>query len=342
MSRETYEWLNTMILVGYTDQRGHAWHYKVDLQSLEPNHYPGAIPVEDVERRLFNFEFVEAPVYYLVNGEFVKSTVGRKGMLTSDTNEDLGSFKSGYQGHDYREWLLENVSLVLDDAKDELGIGSAGLLRSRGVAFVSIEVPQNIVTPEGVEFRPNLLATTSFDGTVATTYKRVNTRVVCDNTQELALSEVGQEFKAKHTRYSGMKIHNAREALEIVHTMSDDFAAEVAQLAAWKVSDAEFETVLTKLVPVNDELSKAGITRAENKRNELLTLWRHDDRVAPWKGTALGATQAFNTWNQHYATIRKGVPRAVRNMENVLNGKLRAGDVEVLDVLRGMQLTPAA
>jgi phage/plasmid-like protein (TIGR03299 family) len=340
MSRETYEWLNEMILIGYTDERGHAWHYKQDLQSLEPNHYPGAIPVDDVERRLFNFEFIEAPVGYLIDGEWVLSTEGRKGMLTSDTHEDLGSFKSGYQGHGYNEWLLENVALVLDDS-DELGIGSAGLLRKRGVAFVSIEVPKNIITPEGVEFRPNLLATTSFDGTVATTYKRVNTRVVCDNTQEMALSEEGQQFKTKHTRYSGLKIHNAREALQIVHSMSDDFAAEVAALTAWKVSDAEFESVLTKLVPINDELSKAGITRGENKRNDLLTLWRHDDRVAPWKGTAFGAVQAFNTWNQHYATIRKGVPRGVRNMENVLNGKLRAGDVEVLDTLRGMQITAA-
>ena len=336
MSRETYEWLNEYMLVGFTDERGTAWHYRQDLQSLEPNHYPGAIPVEDVERRLFNFEFVEAPVYYLLDGEFVKSTVGRKGMLTSDTQEDIGSFKSGYQGHAYKEWLLENIALVLDDS-DELGIGSAGLLRNRGVAFVSIEVPKNIVTPEGVEFRPNLLATTSFDGTVATTFKRVNTRVVCDNTNEMALAEIGQEFKTKHTRYSGLKIQNAREALQIVHTMSDDFAQEVAELTAWKVSDAEFESILTKLVPINDELSKAGITRGENKRNELLTLWRHDDRVAPWQGTAFGAIQAFNTWNQHYSTIRKGVPRGVRNMENVLNGKLHGGDVEVVEQIRALQ-----
>jgi phage/plasmid-like protein (TIGR03299 family) len=340
VSRETYEWLNTNILVGYTDSKGTAWHYKIEYQSGEPNHYPGAIPLDDVERRLFNFEFVKRPVFYqMEDGTFVPSTEGRYGQLTSDTNEDIGSFKSGYEGHAYREWLLENVALALDDAREELGIGSAGLLRKRGVAFVSIEVPENIVTPEGVEFRPNLLATTSFDGTVATTYKRCNTRVVCDNTNELALSEIGQEFKAKHTRYSGFKIHNAREALNIVHTMSDDFAREVAELTSWKVSDTQYEALLTRLVPINDELSKAGITRAENKRNDLLSLWRMDERVAPWKGTAFGAVQAFNTWNHHFATIRKGVPRGVRNMENVLNGKLHDGDVEVVEVLR--ELAPA-
>jgi hypothetical protein len=35
------------------------------------------------------------------------------------------------------------------------------------------------------------------------------TDTVCDNTRELALSETGQQFKVKHTRYSRMR-HAAR------------------------------------------------------------------------------------------------------------------------------------
>lgn len=332
MSRETSEWLNTMILIGYTDKRGNAWHYRLEDQGDESNHYPGPIPLDDIERRLFNFEFVEAEVLYrLPDGTVVESTENRKGMLTSDKHEDLGSFKSGYQGHGYNDWLLDNVGLILDD---ELGIGSAGLLRKRGVAFVSVEVPENIVTPEGVEFRPNLLATTSFDGTIATTYKRCRTDVVCDNTRDMALSEEGQQFKAKHTKYSGFKIRDARDALAVVHTMEEDFRNEIAALCAQKVTDRQFQALLTKLVPINDEMAKAGLTRADKKRQELWGLWRNDLRVAPWKGTAFGAVQAFNTWNQHFAIVKKGVARDVRNMENVLSGKLGNADKQVLEVLQ--------
>lgn len=338
MSRESYEWLNRNILIGYTERKGNAWHYKEDLQGDEPNHYVGPIPMEDVERRLINFEFVEGEVLYrLPDGRIIESSEKRKGMITSDTNEDLGSFKSGYQGHGYKEWLLENIALVLDDASDELGIGSAGLLRKRAVMFVSIEVPENIVTPEGVEFRPNLLGTTSFDGTSATRFKRVRTDVVCDNTRDMALAEIGQEFKAKHTKNSGFKIHDARQALQIVHTMADDFAAEIAELTSRRVTDTQFEALLTKLVPINDELSKVAMTRGERKREELLALWRNDERVSPWRGTAFGAVQAFNTWNQHFASIRGETTRGIRNMENVLNGTLREGDTLVLETLAAIQ-----
>ena len=43
-------------------------------------------------------------------------------------------------------------------------------------------MPETITTPEGIAFRPNLLACTWHDGSLATTYERVVANVVCDNT----------------------------------------------------------------------------------------------------------------------------------------------------------------
>lgn len=337
MSRETSEWLNTRTLIGFTDERGNAWHYRIEYQGDESNHYPGAIPVEDVLRRLFNFTADDHPLYIQVNGGYVE-VPGRKAIVTSDSHDVLGVFKSGYQGHQYHEWLLENVATILDD---DLGIGSAGLLRNRAQAWVSVEVPDSISTPEGVEFRPNLLATTSFDGSIATTYKRVVTMVVCDNTRDAALGEDGQQYKVKHSKYSNLKITNARDALAVVHTMADDFADEVARLTAWKVSDEDFRRVLDVMVPVpeGEDASKRGITMAEGKRAELIQMYHNDQRVAPWNGTAFGVIQAYNTWNHHNATVKKGVSRVVRNMENVVTGKLGTYDAKVFEALA--DLVPA-
>ncbi|MEV8022345.1 hypothetical protein AB0O76_39800 [Streptomyces sp. NPDC086554] len=59
----TLEWLNANTLIGFTDKRGTAWHYRADLQSTETNHYPGAIPVDDAKWRLFGWDAVASPVY---------------------------------------------------------------------------------------------------------------------------------------------------------------------------------------------------------------------------------------------------------------------------------------
>ena len=62
MSQETSQWLNTRTLIGFTDKRGNAWHYRADEQGTEPNHYPLAIPTEDVRRRLFGWTHAEGDV----------------------------------------------------------------------------------------------------------------------------------------------------------------------------------------------------------------------------------------------------------------------------------------
>ena len=243
MSQETVKWLNTMTLIGFTDQRGHAWHYRAEAQQGECNHYPAAIPVEDVRRRLFGWQVLEGDVCSRATlltddgvGTLTITDPDRKAMLRppgalgpDDPGAILGVFKSGYAGHDYAQWLLEQVAELLDD---ELAIGSAGLLRGGALAWVSIEVPETITTPEGVAFRPHLLATTSFDGSVATTYGRKVQLVVCDNTHAVAMAESGQQIKVRHSRHSQVKLADAREALALVHTIADDFAAEVAQLSA--------------------------------------------------------------------------------------------------------------
>jgi phage/plasmid-like protein (TIGR03299 family) len=210
MSQETLDWLNTNVLVGFTDKRGTAWHYRASEQGAEPNHYPGPVPVEDVRRRLFHWTAEEVPLFHSVpcaanssgasgtdeNGRAyqLRPVPGTKAIRRSDTNEVLGIFKEGYQPHQPGAWLVGNVANLLGD---ELGVGSAGLLRGGAQAWVQVEVPDSVSTPEGVTFRPNLLAATSFDGSLSTTYRRTATIVVCDNTMAQGLGEPGHAYKVK-------------------------------------------------------------------------------------------------------------------------------------------------
>jgi len=335
MSRETLQHLNTNVLIGNTDHRGHAWHYKADEQGDESNHYPGAIPVADVQRRLFHWQAesrrmamevpadIETMTHLTDDGTPAKWAVQEdlQGIARNDSYHRMGQFTPGYEMHQYSPWLLDTVANILDD---DLGISSAGLLRNGAIAWVEVSVPESITTPEGVVFRPNLLATTSFDGSIATTFKRTVTDTVCDNTRECALSEKGQQYKVKHSRYSKLKITEAREALQMIHTLADEFAAEIATLCAVKVSDKEWAQFLDAHVPLKDErgeaLTKRSLSMAETKRGVLGKLYRFDARVAPWAGTAHGVLQAVNTYEHHENSVRGG-DRVERNMLRTVQGE---------------------
>lgn len=326
MSKETLTWLNENTLIGFTEKRGKAWHYRAGAD----NHYPGAIPVEDVHRRLFHWEAEERPLL-IPSGDGYAEIPGRKAIVRPDNEYTMGIFKAGYQPHQYGRWLVTEVSRLLDA---QLYVGSAGLLRNGAVAWVSVELPENITTPEGVEFRPNLLARTSFDGSVATTYSPHVTNVVCDNTMDVAAGEHGgRVHKVRHSKNSLGNLANARDALGIVYEAADEFAAEVKALCEQEVSAKQWDKALEALTPVpkDAEPNSRAATLAERKRDELSQLWTSDERVTPWSGTAYGIWQAVNTHRHHMGREPNGnTSRAERNMIRTIDGSYAAKDKEAM------------
>ena len=74
-------------------------------------------------------------------------------------------------------------------------------------------------------------------------------------------------------------------------------------------------------------------TLANNKREKLITLYKHDPRVAPWAGTAHGVIQAVNTYEHHVGVVR-GATRAERNMLRTTTGDFGKTDRATLVTLR--------
>lgn len=334
MSRESLEHLNTNVLKGFTATTGYAWHHDPALQGAQPNHYPGPVPIEDVRRRLFAWRAVPRPVAVQLPatpqtatdvdeaGRPIRWSIqkDRQAITRSDTDAVLGIFKDGYVAHQYEDWLLNTVAAIL---QDDLVISSAGLLRGGAVAWVQVEVPQAVSTPQGVAFRPRLLGGTSFDGSIATFWKRVVGIVVCDNTMDAAMAEPGQIYKVRHTRRSGFQIAAARDALNVITATAEDFTRTLADLCATPVPQPAWQRFLDDYVPLNqpDGTRKSGraLTGALTKQDTLRRLWTHDQRVAPWQNTAFGVIQAVNTWSHHEQTTR-GMTRDERNMLNAITG----------------------
>jgi len=324
MTTEGIAKLSDNVLVGFTGKRGPAWWASRGINQTDSqgraNHFDGPVPVEVVREQLFNWQAEKRSLFYGVPASLTDDGVtaptfaevpGRVAIVRSDNGYVMGVFKDGYMVHNYGEWLMDSIATILDD---DLQIGSAGQLKNGAVGWVSVEVPENIVTPEGVEFRPNLFGVTSHDGTLATMFKRCVTNIVCDNTLRAAMGESGQEIKVKHSKYSGFRIASAREALAVVHSASDDFAAEVAKLSSIKVNAKTFGKFLDTFSPVpeGDDASKRAVTMAEARRERLTEMWKSDPRVAPWggggrnTGSAWGVVQLVNTFDQHETSVKRG------------------------------------
>jgi phage/plasmid-like protein (TIGR03299 family) len=224
MGMETSEWYNNFCLIGHTDERGKAWHYQEAMQGDEPNHYPGAIPFDDVVRRLFNWKPMLTRTANLIPCKRVDGEEGKKvweptpqlwipkldvngtpverdgkpvtmpvfavevsdmrGVVRDDNYLEVGRNSTRYRIHDYEEWLLRLQSNVIGDTLD---IWSAILLRNGAQACVQVALPETAHDDKtGMDFVPYVHAYTSLDGSLATTFAAQTLLIVCDNTMHAA------------------------------------------------------------------------------------------------------------------------------------------------------------
>jgi phage/plasmid-like protein (TIGR03299 family) len=340
MSRETLEWLNQNTLIGFSDKRGRAWHHRQGSD----NHYVGAIPVDDVRKRLFDWHAVEQPVLLghdlgehgpfggVIPGEKID---GFKAWVHPKTGEVLGVHKATRALHQYDEWLLDVASPILGEGVD---IATAGVLRGGRIAWVQFEVPDTFVTPEGVAFRPFVLARSSMDGSVATTYSRSITNTVCDNTMAIAATEHGgQRIVFRASGDNSVKLKDAREALGLIDAAASDFQAQVATLTATPFTHRDFLALADIVVPgerpeTQDKRAWSHWERVQEKRAYLFDLYRFDERVGGWSGTAFGAWQAFNTYDQHERRLRSS-NRVERNQLYVVKGQQERQDAKILETI---------
>src|SRR5262245_61737308 len=92
-------------------------------------------------------------------------------------------------------------------------------------------------------------------------------REVCDNTMGEALRGAGQVIKIRHkknSRQGRLEVLSARQALDMVQILADDFAAEVRDLCQITVSEAQWQDFLLAHAP--DTGTQRSRTFASNRR----------------------------------------------------------------------------
>jgi phage/plasmid-like protein (TIGR03299 family) len=340
MTRESDTWLRNNILRGNVATLGPAWWNTYQGMGTDdlgrPNHFDGPVPIERV-RELQGFPVYEGHVITRVttaDGEQrVVDDRKRKVIVRGDTLQVLGVFRSqGYQVHDFNQWLLTNVETILDGG---LAINSAGLLEQGAVAWVQVALPDTREV-EGLNVRTWLAAVTSLNGSYATSYLTGTEVIECDNTLHFARAQAdaaGQRFKVRHTRNSLDRVQEVRDALGLVIATSDDVDEAIRELAATKVTDDQFMALAAELYGADAGASPVAQTKAANRLAVLNHLWTEDERAAAWRGTALGALQAVNTYQQHEVKARGDKSTAERNAELMVSGKFAEADAATLSKL---------
>jgi hypothetical protein len=335
------------ILIGNTSKRtvaaGGSWMGKGQVLGS----YEDAIPVQAVYDRLLNWEPIEVPNANLIpvtlDDRFDTIIGGQayrvlpredhKAIVRSDNFQSLGVFKNAYDSSAYNRM----VGFIQDVFQGALPVWNAGLLGGGRKFFITVGMDQTMHdSKSGLDFMPYLMFHSSLDGSLANTFLPGTQVAICDN-QFRAMRKAGADrmVKFKRSRHSlnEQRVRSIRDALGIMTLEADQFTADVHRMVDIELSTQDFFKALDVIVPLpKDDSSKAALTRAENTRDQIVSLYRTSPMVAPWTDTAFGFVQAFNTYNNRQRPVR-GALRVERTFERVLSGSMADADAASVGAL---------
>lgn len=344
-SAETVEWLRTQVKVGYTSQRGPAW-WAAGLVTKsgtwadipDGSHFAGPVPI-DVVRAQLDVPLVKGQSHVTYRDEAGERQVtgdeDTAPIVNARTGQVFGYPKKGYKIHPYLVTLHGYIEQILFD--ERVGVGSVGLLKKGGVAFLQAVLPQGFEVA-GYGYQPYILGVTSADLSRATSWCTGAKGAVCDNTVTDALAAALTTFKYRHTGGSAPRVAQAREKLGIrLEMVGEQVGEAIEALTQVEVSDAEFTAWLdlTDPIPERDPRSPVGgrkFASVTARRDEKTRLWTADPKASPWAGTGFGVYQVDNTYRT-WAQRVNGASRFERNLTNDALGETAAGDKAALTAL---------
>lgn len=286
----------------------------------------GASIEEWTKAAQMDWEVVGSPVVFEVGNNQAKTFVGQQVLYRSDTQKPLSVVSDDFQVVQPKE-VLEFFRDLVEIYDMKLSV--AGVLFNGKRFWATAETGRvNDILP-GDEVRGQLVLMTGVDGTLATSAKFVSTRVVCNNTLQIAMNETG----ARQARRTHRQTFDAREVkldLGLLDDSWSNYVESMKKLTSIKMSDDKAFAFFKELVAKKDELVDDEMSRATTRTlDDLMYRLRNGLGADSGRGTAWNVLNAVTEKYTH-GTARRD---ANRQFVNSLYGSDAAMKNKAADLL---------
>ena len=263
---------------------------------------------EALELAGLNWTVNQVPIF--ANGSVVPNY---RANIRSSDNTTLGIVTDRYQIVQNKEAFDFTDVLLGEGVRYE----TAGSLRNGKTIWLLAQMPKTKILDEDIA--SYLCFTNSHDGTGAIKVVMTPTRVVCNNTLNLALSTAKRAWSTKHIGDITAKMMEAKATLGLAKDYMTALSEEAEKLADQKISDAEIEKLLEEMFPVTPEDSERKINNINQVKNNFYTCYLAPDLVK-YLGTKYGVINAFADLVDHVAPMRATENYKNNNWERILLG----------------------
>ena len=200
----------------------------------------------------------------------------------------------------------------------EVRYETAGSLYNGKKVWLLAQMPEHSIL--GDAHVPYILFANSHDGSSAVRVTMTNTRVVCANTLNIALSGASRIWSCSHVGNMQERLVEAQNTLARANKYMAEFKTEAERLAAKKFSPSDVRDILDVLFPVSDD--SIGVRKLNNliylRSNFEAAINRPD--IEHLKNTAFGLVNAASDFISHTRPIMKTKVYEQKRLESFMDG----------------------
>lgn len=261
-------------------------------------------PIEQwLEMAHLQWDIKNSPVKYM-NGEMHDFNDFRV-LYRSDTNAALSVVSDRYKVVQPRQ-MLEFFRTLVDE--EGFSIETVGALRGGRQIWAQAKTNIEAEVGSGDIIKAYLFLVTSCDSSLATTAKFVTERVVCANTQAIALAEGGHEVRVRHnTRFDADRVKGQMGLMG--RKAFAGFMDNMRQLTDLRINTSEAEEVLTKVLPVPTGATPVGETKGFKTIMGLFQGGAAGYSLPGVAGTGWGLLNAVTEYVDHHSRSRSNENR---------------------------------
>ncbi|TBR75408.1 MAG: DUF932 domain-containing protein [Burkholderiaceae bacterium] len=218
-------------------------------------------------------------------------------LYRSDSNAPLSVVSDRYKVVQPKE-MVEFFRSLVD--REGFSIETLGSLKGgrRIWALARTNIEGEVLN--GDRIKAYLLLITSCDGSLATTAKFISTRVVCWNTQAVALREGGDEVKVRHnTEFNADQVKGRMGLLG--GDSFDSFMDRMRGFAKIKMTNLDADRIITSLLPApSNPKTRIVDTKGYQVIMGLFNGGAYGSAIPGVQGTAWGLLNAVTEYTDHH------------------------------------------
>jgi phage/plasmid-like protein (TIGR03299 family) len=197
------------------------------------------------------------------------------------------------------------------------GFDTAGSLYNGRNVFITMKLPASVEIAGVDRVDLYVVVINHHDGHGSFTVLITPIRVVCANTQSMALANNERMIKIRHTESATANVAEAQKALGLSYRFMETFQAEAERMITETLTKGQFEEIIGRVFGEPGP-SKMAQTSRRNLTGDLMTLFSEAPTQEIGRGTRWAGLQAITEWADYQMPVRGAddhdVARAARSL----------------------------